>query len=86
MAISGSFPPSVTPRRSKRAQMVASAGELVRATFDQSMLEWAQKLGLRCELVEHPHLLATQVAGLEAGAVVSLGVERCGAAELSQAS
>jgi hypothetical protein len=66
--------------------MVASAGELVRATFDQSMLEWAQKLGLRCELVEHPHLLATQVAGLEAGAVVSLGVERCGAAELSQAS
>jgi hypothetical protein len=50
------------------------------------MLEWAQKLGLRCELVEHPHLLATQVAGLEAGAVVSLGVERCGAAELSQAS
>ena len=62
MAISGSFPPSVTPRRSKRAQMVASAGELVRATFDQSMLEWAQKLGLRCELVEHPHLLATQVA------------------------
>jgi hypothetical protein len=86
VAISGSFPPSVTPRRSKRAQMVASAGELVRATFDQSMLEWAQKLGLRCELVEHPHLLATQVAGLEAGAVVSLGVERCGAAELSQAS
>ncbi len=42
--------------------MVASAGKLVRATFDQSMLEWAQKLGLQCELIEHPHLLATQVA------------------------
>jgi len=42
--------------------MVASAGKLVRATFDRSMLEWSQKLGLRCELIEHPHLLATQVA------------------------
>jgi hypothetical protein len=42
--------------------MVASAGKLIRATFDQSMLDWAERLGLQCELIEHPHLLTTQVA------------------------
>jgi hypothetical protein len=42
--------------------MVASAGKLVRASFDQSMLEWAQKLGLECKIAEHPQLLTTQVA------------------------
>jgi hypothetical protein len=25
------------------------------------MREWAQRLGLECEVVEHPHLLTTQV-------------------------
>jgi hypothetical protein len=42
--------------------MVASAGKLVRASFDQTMLAWAEKLGLQCEIIEHPHLLTTQVA------------------------
>jgi hypothetical protein len=42
--------------------LVATAGKLVRKEFEQSMSVWAQKLGLECEIVEHPHLLTTQVA------------------------
>ena len=42
--------------------MVASAGKMIRASFEQSLLAWAQKLGLQCEVIEHPHLLTTQVA------------------------
>jgi hypothetical protein len=41
--------------------MVASAGKVIRAEFEQTMLTWAGKLGLSCEIVEHPHLLTTQV-------------------------
>jgi hypothetical protein len=41
--------------------LVASAGKLVRSSFEQSLLEWADKLGLRCTISEHPHLLTTQV-------------------------
>lgn len=41
--------------------MVASAGKLVRDTLEQSMLDWADKLGVQCTIVEHPHLLTTQV-------------------------
>ena len=26
------------------------------------MEAWASKLGLRCEIIEHPHMLTTQVA------------------------
>ena len=26
------------------------------------MLDWASTLGLQCEIIEHPHLLTTQVA------------------------
>jgi hypothetical protein len=42
--------------------LVATAGRLVRGEFEQSMAGWAEKLGLECEIVEHPHLLTTQVA------------------------
>jgi hypothetical protein len=42
--------------------LVASAGRLVRGEFEQSMATWAEKLGLECEIVEHPHLLTTQIA------------------------
>jgi hypothetical protein len=42
--------------------VVASAGKLIRAEFEQSLRDWASRLGVDCELVEHPHLLATQVA------------------------
>ncbi len=42
--------------------LVASSGKLVRREFEQTMREWAARLGLECEIVEHPHLLSTQVA------------------------
>jgi hypothetical protein len=42
--------------------MVASAGREIRSEVEQTMREWADKLGLRCEVIEHPHLLTTQVA------------------------
>ncbi len=41
--------------------LVASSGKLIRAEFEQTMRTWADQLGLRCETIEHPHLLATQV-------------------------
>lgn len=42
--------------------LVASSGRQVRSEFEQTMTVWADKLGLRCEIVEHPHILSTQVA------------------------
>lgn len=42
--------------------LVATSGKMIRAEFEQTMSEWAAKLGLECEIVEHPHLLTTQVA------------------------
>jgi len=42
--------------------MVAKAGREIRAEFEQTMKNWADKLGLECNIVEHPHLLVTQVA------------------------
>jgi hypothetical protein len=41
---------------------VVQVGREERPRFEQSMREWAERLGLRCEVVEHPHLLRTQVA------------------------
>jgi hypothetical protein len=42
--------------------MVAISGKLVRREFEQTMREAAAQLGLKCEIVEHPHLVRTQVA------------------------
>jgi hypothetical protein len=42
--------------------LVATSGKLVRTQFEQTMRAWADKLGLDCEIIEHPHLLTTQVA------------------------
>jgi hypothetical protein len=42
--------------------LVASSGRLIRGELEQTMSGWAQRLGLRCEIVEHPHLLSTQIA------------------------
>jgi hypothetical protein len=42
--------------------MVASTGKLIRAEVEQTMRGWAEKLGLKCDVIEHPHLLTTQVA------------------------
>ncbi len=66
-------PPSTGEQRAQQAAersaeavqtrtVVASAGKLVRSEFEQSLREWAERLGVQCEVVEHPHLLATQVA------------------------
>jgi hypothetical protein len=41
--------------------LIASSGKAVRGTLEQSMVEWAEKLGVECTIIEHPHLLTTQV-------------------------
>jgi hypothetical protein len=41
--------------------LIASSGKAVRGTLEQSMAEWADKLGVQCTIIEHPHLLTTQV-------------------------
>lgn len=57
---------------------VVQAGVAVRESLERSMSEWAQTLGLRCELVEHPHLLATQVAFTVSGPAHAVGQFREG--------
>ena len=42
--------------------MVVSTGKLIRSEVEQTMLGWAEKLGLECKLIEHPHLLTSQIA------------------------
>jgi hypothetical protein len=42
--------------------LVASSGKLIREEFEQTMLKWAGKLDVSCQIVEQPHLLMTQVA------------------------
>lgn len=65
-------PPTEAERRSGEARerdgerpetqtLVASVGKMIRQEFEQSMLEWAKELGVKCEVMEHPHLLDTQV-------------------------
>jgi hypothetical protein len=41
--------------------LVTSVGKMIRAEFEQSLLESAQRLGVQCTILEHPHLLTTQV-------------------------
>jgi hypothetical protein len=42
--------------------VVCITGRLVRKSFEHQMLEYAKSLGLECVILEHPHLLSTQVA------------------------
>jgi hypothetical protein len=42
--------------------LVVSSGKMIRAEFEQSTSELADKLGLEHAIVEHPHLLTTQLA------------------------
>jgi hypothetical protein len=42
--------------------LVVSSGKMIRAEFEQSIREWGDKLELPCTIVEHPHLLTTQLA------------------------
>jgi hypothetical protein len=41
--------------------LVTSVGKMIRAEFEQSLLESAQRLGVQCTILEHRHLLTTQV-------------------------
>src|ERR1700677_965584 len=41
--------------------LVVKVGREIRVEFEQSLLAWAQKLGIECTILEHPHLLAEQV-------------------------
>jgi hypothetical protein len=41
--------------------LVASTGKEIRAEFEQSLQNWASELGLELQIVEHPHLLTSQV-------------------------
>jgi hypothetical protein len=42
--------------------MVATTGKAIRAEVEQTMRNWADRLELQCEIMEHPHLLSSQVA------------------------
>ncbi len=42
--------------------LVVNSGKMIRVELEETMREWADKLGLQCAIVEHPHLLTTQVA------------------------
>jgi hypothetical protein len=42
--------------------VVCVIGKLVRKSFEHQMVGYAESVGLECEIVEHPHLLSTQVA------------------------
>jgi hypothetical protein len=42
--------------------LIATIGKQIRSEVEQTMLDGATKLGLECEIHEHPHLLSTQVA------------------------
>lgn len=42
--------------------LVADVGREIRSEFEQSLLIYAGELGVECEIVEHPHLLNSQVA------------------------
>jgi hypothetical protein len=41
--------------------LVVKVGREIRTEFEQSLASWAQKLGVECKIVEHPHLLREQV-------------------------
>jgi hypothetical protein len=66
-------PPSAAEQRAREAAqrdgetvdtrtLVAKVGKEIRAEFEQSLQNYANELGVQCEIVEHPHLLRTQVA------------------------
>lgn len=48
--------------------LVVSVGREIRSEFERSLQISADELGVECKLVEHPHLLTTQVAFTVTGA------------------
>jgi hypothetical protein len=51
-----------TPGEQQTRTIVATVGRMIREEFEQSIRGWADQLGMRCEIVEHPHLVSSQVA------------------------
>jgi hypothetical protein len=47
---------------SETRTVVAKVGREIRVEFERSLQTSAAELGVECKLVEHPHLLSTQVA------------------------
>jgi hypothetical protein len=41
--------------------LVVSSGNLIRIEFERSLQEWASELGVECKVIDHPHLLSSQV-------------------------
>jgi hypothetical protein len=41
--------------------LVVSSGNLIRVEFERSLQEWASELGVECKVIDHPHLLSSQV-------------------------
>ena len=52
----------VDAERVETQTIVFNAGATLRASLEQAVGEWAERMGLKYELVEHPHLLTTQLA------------------------
>jgi hypothetical protein len=62
-AISAAPPaPKPEPGPTQTRTLVATAGREIRVEFEQVMSNFAAEHGIGCEIVEHPHLLTTQVA------------------------
>jgi hypothetical protein len=53
---------------SESRTVMAVTGRLIRKQFERQMIGYAQGIGLECEVVEHPHLLSTQIAFTVTGA------------------
>jgi hypothetical protein len=51
---------------------VVTLGRWVREEFEQSLTAWATRLGVSCEIVEHPHLLSSQAAFTVTGPAAKL--------------
>lgn len=48
--------------KSETRNVMCVIGKLIRKSFERQMIAFAQEIGLQCAIVEHPHLLSTQVA------------------------
>ncbi len=47
---------------SETRTVMCVTGKLIRKSFERQMVAFAQEIALQCAIVEHPHLLSTQVA------------------------
>jgi len=52
----------VDAERVETQTVVCNVGATLRVSLEQAMGEWAERMGIEYELVEHPHLLTTQIA------------------------